>query len=257
MICVNNVFNNIMNHALDEELIPSNHVKGVLRQLTPRSREKAKINPLNSQEVSLFLRTCLKTSPNLYPLFLTAFRTGMRLGELLALEWADIDWNGRYLWVKHSRGDYGVGPTKNGKEHRIDMSDQLYETLHNVFISRKAEALKKGRGTQIDTLLFLNDGQHISKIKIRLRFKEILSRAGIRDMRFHDIRHTFASQLLTNGCSPTFVMEQMGHSSIQITVDTYGHLIPSGNRDAVNSLDNTDMESGTAFESNLHASSYQ
>jgi len=57
-------------------------------------------------------------------------------------------------------------------------------------------------------------------------------------MRLNDIRHTFASLLLSNGESPVYVKEQLGHSSIQITVDIYGHLIPSNNREAVNRLDN-------------------
>jgi integrase len=58
----------------------------------------------------------------------------------------------------------------------------------------------------------------------------------MRRVRFHDLRHTFASLLLSNGESPTYVKEQMGHSSIQVTVDIYGHLIPGGNRQAVDRL---------------------
>ena len=64
-------------------------------------------------------------------------------------------------------------------------------------------------------------------------------------MRFHDIRHTYASHLLSNGHSPVYVKEQMGHHSIQVTVDIYGHFIPSGNRDAVNSLDSMAQPSAT------------
>jgi integrase len=65
----------------------------------------------------------------------------------------------------------------------------------------------------------------------------MLDKAKLRDMRFHDIRHSFASLLLSNGESPVYVKEQLGHSSIQMTVDIYGHLIPSSNRQAVNALD--------------------
>ncbi len=61
--------------------------------------------------------------------------------------------------------------------------------------------------------------------------------AGTREIRLHDIRHTYASLLLSNGESPVYVKEQLGHSSIQITVDIYGHIIPNSNRDAVNRLD--------------------
>ena len=72
---------------------------------------------------------------------------------------------------------------------------------------------------------------------IRRIYKRILSKSGLREMRLHDIRHTFASLLLSNRESPVYVKEQMGHSSIQMTVDIYGHLIPSSNRAAVNQLD--------------------
>ena len=72
---------------------------------------------------------------------------------------------------------------------------------------------------------------------IRRVFKRILAKAGLRDIRLHDTRHTYASLLLSNGESPVYVKEQLGHSSINITVDIYGHLIPSSNRAAVNKLD--------------------
>ena len=63
---------------------------------------------------------------------------------------------------------------------------------------------------------------------LRLRFFRLLQGAGVRQVRFHDLRHTFASLLLQNGESPVYVKDQMGHCSIQVTVDLYGHLIPGG-----------------------------
>lgn len=65
----------------------------------------------------------------------------------------------------------------------------------------------------------------------------MLIKAGLREIRLHDIRQTFASQLLSDGASPVYVKEQLGHTSIQMTVDIYGHLIPSSNREMVNRLD--------------------
>ena len=86
-------------------------------------------------------------------------------------------------------------------------------------------------------VIFHTDGEPTSQNTIRNIWKRILNKAGLRNMRFHDIRHTFSSMLLSKGESPVYVRDQLGHSSIQMTVDIYGHLIPSGNRDAVNSLD--------------------
>jgi integrase len=76
-----------------------------------------------------------------------------------------------------------------------------------------------------------------------------MSTGGVRQVRFHDLRHTFASLLLQNGESPAYVKEQMGHSSIAITVGLYGHLIPGGNRRAVDRLDRLGHESTEMSES--------
>jgi len=67
-------------------------------------------------------------------------------------------------------------------------------------------------------------------------FPKCLQKAGLRRIRFHECRHTFASLLIQNGESLAYVKEQLGHSSIKITVDTYGHLVPGANRQAVNRL---------------------
>ena len=116
------------------------------------------------------------------------------------------------------------------------MSNQLWETFHQLHAARKKEALGEGRG-EVVGLLFHRDGKAMEQNFIRRIFKRTLRKAGLREIRIHDTRHTYASLLLSDGASPVYVKEQLGHSSIQITVDIYGHLIPSSNRDAVNGLD--------------------
>jgi integrase len=74
-------------------------------------------------------------------------------------------------------------------------------------------------------------------------FYKVLEKAGLRRIRFHDLRHSFASLLIAQGESLAYVRDQLGHSSIQITVDTYGHLVPGSNRQAVDRLD--DMQPPT------------
>ena len=190
---------------------------------------------MNHEEVSLFLKTCLKHQKNWHPFFLCAFRTGMRLGEVLALQWGDIDWNGRFIHVQRSFRNGRLTKTKNSMSRRVDVSDQLHAELQALFTMRKKEALASGKG-MVETI-FHTKGEPTSQNTIRNIWKRLLRKAGLRDMRFHDSRHTFASLLLSKGESPVYVKEQLGHSSIQMTVDIYGHLIPGSNRDAVNSLD--------------------
>jgi integrase len=67
-------------------------------------------------------------------------------------------------------------------------------------------------------------------------FHKCLTKAGLRRIRFHDLRHTFASLLIQNGESLAYVKDQLGHASIKMTVDVYGHLVPGANREAVNRL---------------------
>lgn len=94
-------------------------------------------------------------------------------------------------------------------------------------------------------IIFHRKSKPMEQNHIRRVFKRVLNKAVIRDMRLHDVRHTFASLLLSQGESPVYVKEQLGHSSIQMTVDIYGHLIPSSNRGAVNRLD-TPQQSATS-----------
>jgi integrase len=81
---------------------------------------------------------------------------------------------------------------------------------------------------------------------IRKVFDGCLTHAGLRKIRFHDLRHSFASWLIANGESLAYVKDQLGHHSIQITVDTYGHLVPGANRQVVNRLDDPDWRGKSA-----------
>ncbi len=91
--------------------------------------------------------------------------------------------------------------------------------------------------------VFCNEqGQPLNQNRIRLKFFRLLKGAGVRQVRFHDLRHSFALLLLQNGESPVYVKDQMGHSSIQVTVDLYGHLIPGGNKQAVDRLDTPEVQ---------------
>lgn len=225
-----------LSYALDEEIITANPVSGILRRLKLDRQKALRVEPFTFDETQLFLDTCKSLYPEYYAFFLTAFRTGARLGELLALCWGDIDWNRKFIQISKSYKLRHVNRTKTGKDRRVDMSDQLLETLRMLKTKRKKEALKSGIGDPVE-IIFHRGGRHMEQNHIRRVFKRVLKKAGIREMRLHDIRHTFAGQLLSMGQSVVYVKEQLGHSSIQMTVDIYGRLIPSSNREAVNGLD--------------------
>ena len=233
---IRDVMSGVMQYAIDDEIITQNPVTGVTKNLNLGRTAKARGEALTAQEVADFLKACQAHYPEHFPFFLCAFRTGMRLGELLALQWGDLDWHGRFIRVKRSFKGGVLSKTKTGRVRRVDMSDQLMEALKGLHTIRKREAITLGRSKPI-CWVFHQGGEPWAQNSARNYFKRILKKAGLREIRFHDIRHTFASLLLSNGQSPVYVKEQLGHSSIQMTVDIYGHLIPSSNRDAVNQLD--------------------
>lgn len=162
----------------------------------------------------------------------------MRLGELIGLQWGDIDFSGGFIEVRRAYFKGRLSTPKNGKSRRIDMSRQLSETFKVILVERKKEVLAKGLGYLPDSIFTNEAGNIVDGDNIRRRvFKPALAKAGLRQIRIHDLRHTFASLLIQQGESLAYVKDQMGHHSIQITVDTYGHLVPGANRQAVDRLD--------------------
>jgi integrase len=115
----------------------------------------------------------------------------------------------------------------------------LVPVLEQLRTYRKAQWLKKG--APVPEWVFCNEeGNYLNEFIFRQRkFYPLRTAAKLRAFRLHDLRHTYASLMLQNGESPAYVKEQMGHSSIQVTVDTYGHLIPGANRAAADRLGRT------------------
>jgi integrase len=233
-------------------------------KLNKRSNDepKKKINPLTREEIQTMLGAAEeKKYAHYYPLFLCAPRTGIREGELVSLKGIDLDFKGRFVHVQRNLSRGNISVTKNGKDRKVDMSTQLAEVLNDMLSKRRAKALRdemeKPAEERRDAVTVINQvmedwlfqtpqGTQLDPSNLRKLFNRLLTDAKLRRVRFHDLRHTFASLLLQNGESPAYVKEQMGHSSIQVTVDIYGHLIPGGNRQAVDKLDDVSVNTKKA-----------
>jgi len=233
----------IYNHAMEDSVVIVNPAARIGKFNRKRNQEK-KVEPLTREELFILLETVENRMPHYYPLLLCAARTGMREGELIGLKGGDIDFNGRLIEVQRNVVRRRVTTPKNGKTRRVDMSLQLTNTLQRLLVRRKAEALKRGRSlndVMEDWVFTTPQGTQLDPNNLRKRvFYRALAMAGLRRVRFHDLRHTYASLLIQQGESLAYVRDQLGHHSIQITVDTYGHLVPGGNRQAADRLD--DME---------------
>jgi integrase len=248
------------NQAIDDEELQYNPAANVGRINKRRKhdggnwevKETKKLNTLNRAEVSKFLKTTLEHAPHHYPAMLCAFRTGMRKGELIALKPMDVDLNGRFIEVRRTFYRGRITPPKGNEPRRVDMSIQLTNALDELIGKRKAEALTRELQKPIaerrkpeevinavmEGWLFTTPvGTQLDPSNMRKVFHALLTKAELRRIRFHDARHTYATLLIQQGESLAYVKDQLGHSSIQITVDTYGHLVPGGNRQAVDRLD--------------------
>jgi len=185
---------------------------------------------LTPEEIRLFLDN---VSPHHYTLFLTAVMTGMRRGELLALQWGDIDWNSNQISVRRSiyRGEF-VNPKSRNSIRRIVMSPILRQALEQHRLL--------GRSSEMD-LIFSNEvGLPLDPENlIKREFHPALDRAGLRRIRFHDLRHSYASLLISQGENIKFIQSQLGHASATTTLDRYGHLMPNLENDAARRLDKT------------------
>ena len=230
------VLSSLLSHAKEDGLITENTA---LRpgKILPKVSKRRAIEPLTREEVAIFLNLVKMKAPRFHPIFLCTVRTGLRQGELLALQWEDLNFQGRFIEVRRNFTHGELTTPKSGESRRVDMSLELTQTLKDLQIDRQLEAVTR-QWKEVSPWVFCDEhGAQLRHNPVRLTFHQLLKAAGVRRVRFHDLRHTFASLLLQQGESPVYVKEQMGHSSIQVTVDLYGHLIPGGNKQAVDRLD--------------------
>jgi integrase len=230
----------IFNHAKEDGIVMVNPAEKIGKVIKVEKGKRHVADFLTVEELGLFLRTARKHYPRFYPAFALAALTGMRRGEVAALQWDDIDWHGKFIVVQRNEWLGRILSPKNGKTRRVDASDQLLAILQEHRRSMAAESLRLGR--PMSEYMFENEAKKdedrggFSSGYLWEVFKKILKKAGMRSVRLHDLRHSYASALIANGESLAYVRDQLGHADISMTVNKYGHLVPGANRDAVNRL---------------------
>jgi integrase len=195
----------------------------------PAKRGKTqKIMPLSPEQARTFLGKNADTP--LYPLWVLMLSTGMRPQEALALQWADID--GGYIRIQRT-----LEEVEKGKFQPVEAA-KTEGSLRSVSVPKDTlEALQKHRAQQAAAKLELGirhewifanrAGNPMDPTKARKGFKAALRRAGLPTThRLYDLRHTHATSLLMAGVNPKVVAERLGHSSIQLTLNTYSRVLP-------------------------------
>jgi integrase len=219
--------------------------KALRRPKILREEDEVEVDILDAEEVNRLLDS---VDPHYYPLFLTLVSTGTRLGEALGLQWGDLDSGRKTIQIRRTlyRGAYYVPKTKQSRR-AIDVGDQLLDTLRG---------LKRERfGTEsapVDAPIFtMSTGVLIDPDNLRHRiWKPALAKAKLRHVVIHSLRHTFASLLISQGENPKYIQTQLGHSSIKLTMDTYGHLFPREKRHAPARLEGQLMAAREVVRSN-------
>jgi len=196
--------NGIFKRAMKIWNLPRNPAAEVER---PRLTRRGKIDVFSTEEVMALVRAA--DSEQDAAIYLTAAFTGLRQGELLALRWRDVDFELELIRVRANFTHGGEGSPKSGQERAVPMMREVAGTL--------ATLSQRERFTTPDDLVFSSQlGGHISPKHLGARYRRALDQAGLRRLRFHDLRHTFGTHAI-RAADPREVMEWMGHADLKTT----------------------------------------
>jgi integrase len=201
-----------------------------------------KVEPLTPEQAQHLLTT-LK-GHELEPLITLALTTGMRHGELTGLQWSDIhfeegslsvhrtvNWLGRYKYVERE-------PKTEQSRRKIVLPAFVLQLLKEHRAHQKEIRLKAGSSWQDRNLVFCNRrGGFLFPDRLLQKFYRVLEDAGLPRMRFHDLRHSAATILLSMGVNIKVVQEILGHSQVSLTLRKYGHVLPTMQQEAMNKMD--------------------
>lgn len=197
----------------------------------PPHFQRREMQTLDETDIHTFLEAAKETI--YYALFYTAIYTGMRRSELLALRWSDADLDLAQVSVTrtlHRLRNSGIvfRPPKTAKSRRmIALPPTAAIVLREHRQQQEAICTLMGTILQPDSLVFCQpDGEPLQPDTVTHAWIKLARRTGLKGIRLHDSRHTHATIMLKAGIHPKVVQERLGHSNIQITLDTYSHVAP-------------------------------
>jgi len=208
--------------------------RNVCDAVEPPRAQSRPMQTLDEEQACKFLS--IARDDKHFPLYVLALTTGMRRGELLGLQWDDIDWKRGTLSVRRTLVESGkleVGEPKTRKGRRLIVLPKFAQAA-----LQEQRQLAVESKTKSPWVFFDDKGGPLRPSNlVRRSFLPLLARAGLPRIRFHDLRHTAATLLLRAGVHPKIVQELLGHATIAITLDTYSHVLPSMQREAAGKLD--------------------
>ena len=225
-----------LKHAVMMRLLSSNAADFV----TPPRVMRTEMKFLDEKESAAMLRAAEGTS--LYMALMLALGTGMRRGEMLGLRWSDVDLDSAALTVNQTLQEaYGKiifkEPKTTRSRRRITLPGVVVSALrvHRAEQAKKTLA-RKPNWTDSEFVLAAPRGGPWRPSNFDTIWRRFKTKQGL-VIRFHDLRHTHATQLLKAGVHPKVVSERLGHASIGITLDTYSHVMPGMQEEAAEKID--------------------
>ena len=201
--------------------------EAVFRVKAPR-REQSEMRFLEWGEVDELAANTVAPYGNIV---LLAALTGLRQGELFALRERNVDLDAKTVLVENGTYNGELVPVKTrASRRRVDLSAHAARVLRRQLLARKPN--------QLGLFFPSPNGEILNDDNFRHRvFRPAVRRTLLTGLRFHDLRHTYAALMVAAGAHPKYLQAQMGHSSIRVTLDLYGHLFPDANRGVLESLD--------------------
>ncbi|AZM62092.1 MULTISPECIES: tyrosine-type recombinase/integrase [unclassified Streptomyces] len=234
---VHSVLKSALEHAVREDELPRN----VARNIKTTTHRPRRFRPLTAAEARQFLDAA--HTDRLHALYELALRTGLRKGELLGLHWEDLDLTTGTASIRHSLQRTRTGgltqlPTKTrASERRIALPTECIHSLKEHKERQGTERETAGPDWRDNGLVFTTPtGQPLDPANLTRRFRSFLGRAGLRRIRFHDLRHSTATLLLEQGVDLVVIKELLGHAHIGVTAGVYAHVRLRLQRDAIDAL---------------------
>lgn len=198
------------------------------------SRQKKNVNTWSIDECNKFLNRMREQKDYIFMLYYLAIYTGMRRGELLGLKWENIDFEKKRIYVEHSlyyisgQGLVLQSPKTASGKRNISITNETIAELQSYKVKKQEQLLKVGMklsGEHFVVSAF--GGEPVNPNTIHKQFLYDIKLAGVRRIRFHDLRHTHATIMLEIGENSKVVSERLGHSNVSITLDKYSHVTPN------------------------------
>jgi len=226
----------IFRRAVTSGILPRNPVEAIRGRLGREDREVRQVEWLTEPELTRLLTVAAEREPRYHPLLLTIASTGLRLGEAVGLQVGDVDLVRNKLYIRRAIRKRQVSSPKSGKPRTVDVRPSTIAVLRGWIEMVRAEAAV--RGEEACWLFPSATGKPVDEPLIWNALARALKAAGIRRrLRVHSLRHTYASLALQRGVPLLTVSRQLGHASIAITADVYGHLAPDAGRQAADAME--------------------